>query len=129
MEKEFVSYTQALALKELGFDEPCLAYFDAEKVFKFPGTTMYNRNFLGLFTVTTPLYQQAFRWFRKKHSLRFSIIDDHSENEKPYSFTSDHEYFYDTGTGNDWFKTYEEAESACLDKLIEICKNKDNDNT
>ena len=26
MEKEFVPYEQALELKELGFDEPCLAY-------------------------------------------------------------------------------------------------------
>ena len=26
MEKEFIPYEQALALKELGFDEPCLVY-------------------------------------------------------------------------------------------------------
>jgi hypothetical protein len=28
MENEFIPYEQALALKELGFDEPCLAYYD-----------------------------------------------------------------------------------------------------
>ena len=28
MEKEFVSYEQALALKELGFDEPCFGYYE-----------------------------------------------------------------------------------------------------
>jgi hypothetical protein len=27
MEKEFVSYDQAVALKELGFDEPCIGWF------------------------------------------------------------------------------------------------------
>ena len=27
MEKEFVPYTEALELKELGFDEPCFAYY------------------------------------------------------------------------------------------------------
>ena len=27
MKKEFIPYTEALALKELGFDEPCLAYY------------------------------------------------------------------------------------------------------
>jgi hypothetical protein len=27
MEKEFIPYEQALALKELGFDEPCFAWF------------------------------------------------------------------------------------------------------
>lgn len=61
------------------------------------------------------------RWFRKK-GFRFCIIDDHSDNEKPYSFTTEHEYYYDTGSGNDWYKTYEEAELACLKKLIEICR-------
>ena len=28
MEKEFVSYEQAVALKELGFNEICMGYFD-----------------------------------------------------------------------------------------------------
>jgi hypothetical protein len=78
----------------------------------------------GVYECKAPLYQQAFRWFRDKHNMRFCIIDDHSNNEKPYSFTSEHEYFYDTGTSNDWFSTYEEAELACLKKLIEIVKKK-----
>ena len=29
MEKEFIPYEQALALKELGFDEPCFGYYYA----------------------------------------------------------------------------------------------------
>ena len=28
MEKEFVTYDQALALKELGFDEPCFGWYE-----------------------------------------------------------------------------------------------------
>jgi hypothetical protein len=152
MEKEFVPYEQALALKELGFDEPCFTSYDDEGNLRNPfdylnseydhnrsyiGDTkhfVYNskltiENFIGnkdLYKqfIAAPLYQQAFRWFREKHSLRFSIIDDHSENERPYSFTSEHEYYYDTGSGNNWFKTYEEAELECLKKLIEIVKTK-----
>ena len=35
METEFISYEQALALKELGFDEPCLtSYNENGKIFK-----------------------------------------------------------------------------------------------
>ena len=30
MEKEFIPYTEALALKELGFDEPCFANYSPE---------------------------------------------------------------------------------------------------
>jgi hypothetical protein len=53
------------------------------------------------------LYQQAFRWFRDKYDLFISIM--HYENG--YSI-------------NDLrrFDTYEEAELACLKKLIEIVK-------
>ena len=31
MEKEFIPYEQALALKELGFNEPCFAYHRKDK--------------------------------------------------------------------------------------------------
>ena len=33
MEKEFIPNEQALILKELGFDEPCLAWFTENKKF------------------------------------------------------------------------------------------------
>jgi hypothetical protein len=125
MEKEFVPYELAVKLKALGFDEPCLAYFDAEKVFKFPGTTMCNRNFLDLLTVTAPLYQQAFRWFREKYNLH-SFIDCKWKNlgwefqlvdlSKMETISSIDRYNY---------KTYEEAELACLTKLIEIVEQKE----
>jgi hypothetical protein len=136
LEKEFVPYQESLELKELGFDEPCFAFYQVENFEKKPCgvddrdeyirtgfATCKNSEIPEHFT-SAPLYQQAFRWFREKHNMRFCIIDDHSNNEKPYSFTSEHEYFYDTGTSNDWFSTYEEAELACLKKLIEIVKKK-----
>ena len=119
MNKEFIPYEQSLALKELGFDEPCLAYYDAEKVFKFPGTTMCNRNFLDLLTVTAPLYQQAFRWMREKHGVYSSIFFE--DDTKYYYQFNDIDCIVTLNTGH---KTYEEAEQACLDKLIVICKAK-----
>ena len=35
MNKEFIPYEQALELKELGFDEPCLGCYDDKAVFGF----------------------------------------------------------------------------------------------
>lgn len=58
------------------------------------------------------------RWFREKHKL-YSPITDNGLGQ--YDFRVKHEWcgrVYDT---------YEEAESACLDKLIEICKTKTNE--
>jgi hypothetical protein len=105
MNKEFVKYEQALALKELGFDEPCMSSRDMN-------------NGKGL--IQLPLYQQAFRWFREKHNLQAEMVF----SEKPDRF-----YYYignmvtgDMDRGINM--SYEEAESSCLYKLIEITKNK-----
>ena len=114
MEKEFVKYEQALALKELGFDEPCFGYY------RNYGTNKFYIEFIHRLperfrSTKAPLYQQAFRWFREKHKL-YSPITDNGLGQ--YDFRVKHEWcgrVYDT---------YEEAESACLDKLIEITKNK-----
>jgi hypothetical protein len=134
MTKEFVPYQEALELKQLGFDEPCFGKYLSSlqsnwKVYELILEMGMNEEFednrnvyLSQGACSAPTYSQAFRWFREKYQLRFCIIDDHSHNEKPYSFTSEHEYYYDTGSGNDWFKSYEEAELECLRKLIEIVK-------
>ena len=136
MTKEFVTYNQALALKELGFDEPCLAFYSPKEelhpVFQEPSKGPYFNNGSFIETLRAPLYQQAFRWFREKHNLcgevytvnmgaidyTFQIRDLYSEDIKHDNFEA-----Y-TGGYTGTFLTYEEAESACLDKLIEICKNK-----
>ena len=114
MNKEFCTYKQALALKELGFDEPCFGYYNynGSHLFKYkPKTDDKNLN-------KAPLYQQAFRWFRDKHQLQHEIVYDMSDDliNKVYVYTI---FGIDR---SEEYKTYEEAESACLDKLIEIIK-------
>jgi hypothetical protein len=120
MTKEFIPYEQALALKELGFDEPCFAYLK-------PNVLTYEIT-IGEFDESeyhsAPLYQQAFRFFREKHKINSQIAfcEYGIKSENSWKFT------FDNPTGRQYwegkFKTYEEAELACLIKLIEICKNK-----
>ncbi len=109
MDKEFVDYKTALALKELGFDEPCMASRDMN-------------NDEGLIQI--PLKQQAFRWFREKYRLWAEIIWMNTDFE---GFTKGANARIKSQSMTEFshtFDTYEEAEQACLDKLIEICKNK-----
>jgi hypothetical protein len=126
MEKEFVPYELALRMKQLGFDEPCFAYYDMAQEFNFPGCTMHNRNFINLKATMTSLYQQAFRWFREKHDLLNDVgISANRKNDTKkwmYSiiYLDKNTYIYSEETYN----TYEEAELACLKKLIEIVKEK-----
>lgn len=105
MEKEFVPYELGLELKQLGFKETCLGWF-ADSYLRI-GAIVENKHVQGEGETLAPTYSQAFRWFREKYDLFISIV--HYVNG--YSI-------------NDLrrFDTYEEAELACLKKLIEIVK-------
>ena len=120
MDKEFVTYEQALALKELGFDEECFAFYNG----KFLDSTDYNfddgtsKN-IGL-CIKVPLKSQVFRWFREKYDLTGLIHIGSQEfsfsvNKDGHRISPLKEYLNYNGT-------YEEAENALIDKLIEIAK-------
>lgn len=64
MNKEFIPNEQALALKELGFDEPCLIK-DTEQG---EDCAIYYVHQNG-----APTYSQSFRWFREKYGLYAEI--------------------------------------------------------
>jgi len=127
MKKEFVLHEEALALRELGFDVGCLAFYDEKGIMH--GTMLENpvtkKDYPSL--LQAPLYQQAFMWFREKYGLTHYIdstkIDCNCPVLRSYGDISlGH-------IGNEFsfryiFNTYEEAELACLKKLIEIVKKK-----
>ena len=122
MEKEFIPYEQALALKELGFDEACLGYYTGDKMHFVLRPLMLRVNELESYVVTAPLYQQVFRWFREKYDMA-SFIQRFEGDVFDYEINSD--IFKEvTDFGDGYFDTYEEAELECLRKLIEIVKNK-----
>ena len=149
MEKEFVPYETALQLKELGFDEPCLKVGNPNghimwkwiEVDGYPPTVSINDIIQVHYSkvwIQIPTFSQAFRWFREKYELTKSItdfIDDKTGIEWDYAisiigtdldekgnYTPLVDYSIDDETRK--FKTYEDAELACLDKLIELTKNK-----
>jgi len=116
MEKEFISYELALELKQLGFDEPCLAFYGRSKeliIHKCEVTDFYTSSLQCL----APTYSQAFRWFRERYALCIVIkpIDD-KNLELGYNLLKN-------GLMMGSHPTYEEAELACLQKLIEILQN------
>jgi hypothetical protein len=120
MNKEFIPYEQALALKELGFDEPCLMFYrgnDKELVYAEYYGRFKNSSYVDKTTVSAPLYQQAFRWFRDEHGMSGSIQIEHDAYQ--WSIFEEGET---SGLASDnWDGTdYEEAELACLEKLIEM---------
>jgi hypothetical protein len=150
MEKEFIPYEQAVELKELGFDEPCLLHiqyssgtdvftgrkfknsiwlgngYDAEigdkKIkYKFP-----KHSEQGYGTLEIPTYQQVFRWFRDNHRLYHEIKMFGDWDKPQYSYITSGRTM--TNPAHMWYyedkDSYEEAQLECLKKLIEIVKNK-----
>ena len=137
MEKEFIAYSEALALKELGFDEDCFGYYvnaELDLTWKFSDCSLYQDTHI---SILAPLYQQAFRWFRKKYGLQSYINPElsFSYNNPKYTviFIKTTKNFTTYKDDTIWvrenierkrFNSYEEAELELLKKLIEIVKNK-----
>ena len=140
MEKEFIPYEQALALKELGFNRRTLAQYNTHQgnewilTFDLSGNGQYPK---GSSACIAPSFSQAFRFFREKHNLdvviqkmwRWSLNYNPKETFYTYqlfNFTLDREseeyILKDTALA---YKTHEEAELESLKQLIEIVKTKE----
>jgi hypothetical protein len=126
MNKEFVPPKQSLELKELGFDENCFKYYNEETLSTVGLFYTYDNPMD--FKCLAPLYRQAFRFFREKYKLYGSYGQTNDDREEVNGFVISN---FINGTRNklfaDWeVGTYEEAELACLDKLISILKEQQN---
>jgi hypothetical protein len=126
IEREFIPYDRALALKELGFDEECLGWYPNDNL-----PLSLNGAFIGKpssvsykLLALAPLYQQAFRWFREKYDIEVKPMIIVQGNDKYYNL-SIIKPLNDSYTITNEYKrlnTYEEAELACIDKLIQLIK-------
>ena len=83
-QKDFVPYEPSLSLKELGFDEPCFAWYAETKNLqispdvykKWTSKPCNNSNIIIVFNsdcVTAPTYSQVFRWFREKYNIHYAM--------------------------------------------------------
>jgi hypothetical protein len=124
MLKEFIPYEQALELAKLNFNEKCFGYYGLENELYIEISCNLDSNLTRRNFIATPLYQQAFRWFIEKGL--FYDIKMFGDWDKPqYSYivlsridNPAQMYYYEDKY------SYEEAELACLNKLIELAKIK-----
>ena len=131
VDMEFVPDEEALALKELGFNEPCCKYIylgdtgnNLDLNLETEPSKSINFNSDSL-CVSRPTFSQAFRWFRENYKLEPEVLSDMMgyvcsivDRNKPLKTSL---------TPSNLFQTYEEAELVCLRRLIEIVKGKQND--
>lgn len=125
MTKDFITLEQEAAVRELGYDEPCVAIFK------------------------NPLKSQVFRWFRDEYGYYVDFIIFNKEDyaspiskrdDIEISFViyrafdnlySNYDELFTTGyslgdEGGTVWDNYEEAEDDCINTLIELVKQKSN---
>ncbi len=125
MNKQFVPYKEASALKELGFNEKCLGYYGIQNELKIEISSNLDTNLTRRDFYAAPTYSQAFRWFRKKCKYHHYIEPIYRDGKVYYeycvvNYLEDEKNFNEENIAS----TYEEAELECLRKLIEIVKIK-----
>lgn len=131
---EFIPYTQALELKELGFNEPCWAWYNISdedvrccySEGRSPITNIQEEwnakiDNKPVENIGLPTFSQAFKFFREKYKLHIEI---RSYTARFFTIViqecKDIVKYIEYGGINLKFNTYEEAEQACLERLIEI---------
>jgi hypothetical protein len=130
LEDEFGSYEQAVALKELGFDEECLDYYykvykkDIIELWKFSKTQWPDTSHP---IVWAPLKQQIFKFFRDKYNLE-GVTQRHDDGTAfKFWIHKYHENNKSIEYGGYDYPSHEEAENACIDKLIELVKQQEDE--
>jgi hypothetical protein len=128
MKEQFVDYTIALELKELGFDEECLGIYISNVLNPY---LMYaSQHDVDMATgndgILAPLYQQVFDWFREVCKLDVMV----------YKSLEGQYYFWITSVGNNfennailydrktisYYDNYYDARKESILKAIELCK-------
>ena len=124
MKKEFVPYELAVKLKTLGFDEPCFKWYSS--MGKMLGSGKSNQPPLD-HACSSPTFSQAFRWFREEYGLYSHVRESYSFDNTLEFVSQINGSYVNHGIPDkpiNRFDTYEEAEIACLEKLIEILELK-----
>ena len=139
MEYLFAPPQQAQELKDLGFEELCLAFSYVKTEHGFIKDKLYLidtleedivKNSAHQYYYSRPLYQQAFRWFLDKYNLDSHVnVDVWSSKKCDYRITGGIVGIVVAGANgelfdidSEYYDTYEEAELECLKRLIKILK-------
>ena len=124
MKKLFLNLKQSSELQKLGFNEPCFGRYDGKGDNK--GKLWYEMPNSGQDTipvgdVLAPTFSQAMKWFDDNTELKGFVCPSIKEEHFDWLIRIDWEEEIEC---EEAYSSRQEAESACLDKLIELAKTK-----
>lgn len=146
MNNEFIPREQAMEMKALGFDEPCLTSYGIDyelmSIWKvedeFTPSIKLKDEPIGSYVQNSvhfhlsnwcaaPLWQQAFRWFGDKHDMLSKVLFRRIPNTiYVYIISCEKNQNIGLYAHTEVYQTYEEAQLACLKELIQTLKEKQN---
>lgn len=129
MIEQFVTYIIALKLKELGYNEKCLGYFN-RKGELICGINVSDESFL--FTnigkahncCLSPLWQQVIDWLREKHNIFIEIENWNNCGFEIYIYSKIGRQQYYSKDGKAVIKLYSEARLQSILEAIKIIEEK-----
>ena len=125
--EDFVTYNQAVKLKELGFDWECYAYYLYDDKLNIGRQLQkYNSEWhlINLGYISAPTLAQVQKWFREEYNIDICIM-------RSFAFTNP-SYRYEILMNNDYedmtqrvsmpTTSYEHALSSAINKVLEFLK-------
>lgn len=129
----FCNYEQSKELKALGFNEPCVFVYNSYKQLKGVITSSIDGDYVKIDKwddrLLAPLRSQALDFFRDKKILgEVRSVDSWDSYTYGIWMEDCMSPFFEVQIGINEYSTYHEAESALIDKLIELEKEAHNGN-
>lgn len=132
MKKKFVPHQQSLELKELGFDDPCVGYYNHNKQLmryfnpdedwnSLENQTLKNSQITMIDFVTSPLWQDAFNflWWKFNYYAEFFVDDNKTFGYMITTFIDEKRVDSDIVRK---FKTENECKKDCIINIINKIK-------
>ena len=146
-EKDFCDFETCVALKELGFAEKCMAYYDPDDNVGLLYNVGYSdslstvqyedllesNNIDDEYLIDAPTLYEAHKWLRKKKDIKLDVYSSHDgwtwEFTEPYKKGWDRVYMPNKELNpklkdDDWYDEYEDALQDGIRRVIDVLKKK-----
>lgn len=127
MKEELVTHKQAVKLKELGFKARTLYYYEDSKLRPYNQDNGLGWDFNTSFITcqSAPFRQQVFKWFREEYSMYGGVTALEDESAFYYLISTHVKVpFANRICSLSNWEEFEQAEDACIDKIIELIESK-----
>lgn len=123
--KDFVKYNLALKLKEKGFNEPCIWFYNSGKILTWFNEPWLAENFNLIEQqqdgILAPTIHQVLTWLFDKKQL-FISLDCNECDHFGLFFTiykKDEETWFNCGFNDDYYNTPEEAAIGAIEYILD----------